>query len=774
MAIDLQKYKLPVTPNLVGSIDLEKYKLKSEPEGAKGIKGFGVGALKGAGSTIVGAGQLFEKVLPGDFIASKEQFGKVREKLAPKGTAEKIGFGAEQIAEFFAPVGAAAKVVRIGEKAIQVSKIGKAGLKATKALQAGKELSTVQKLDRAVAGISKLGVRAGVGAAEAGAVTALQTGGEGEEITRNALLTAGFVAGLGPIGALASWAKGTRSFETLFRKAVRPSVAKGGTQAQATRYITKAKTAVDAITQHKGNIKITDTEGFVLKGQLPKTVNQLREAVSSTKNFIYKTYSSLAKKAGKDANVELSSAAKELNTLAKNKVLQDVSPETANYAKNMAETLLKRGKYSPEQAQQFLEELNGRLANYYRNPAYSDFSKAKVDALIANNLRKSLDKNITEAVGEGYQKLKNQYGALSEIERDVARRANTLANANQRGLIDFSDIFSAGDVVASIVTGSPAFAVKGVAQFAVKQWIKNLNNADKMIERIFAGTGKSVAKPRGAIGTLLFGTNAKLTVGEQKAAQKFQGFLDKPKLGMSIEDVSGKAISKAKASGQSFDEWVKGQESKYKGVHEAPTRFDGDSVAPSYALDKIYPADIYSSNATRYYSSGMPYDAETISTLQSLKGKPNATITVYRAVPGAKTNVEMIAGYEAQKRAILKNGKIPDKELARKYNLKDSSSYYDFIDNEIQRLKGATEPNVEKYAINEGDWVTPNRKYAIDHGMSNLGGNYKILSKKVRADELFTDANSIQEFGYSPRESSLLKTRSQLKAEWDGVKKIKK
>jgi len=83
--------------------------------------------------------------------------------------------------------------------------------------------------------------------------------------------------------------------------------------------------------------------------------------------------------------------------------------------------------------------------------------------------------------------------------------------------------------------------------------------------------------------------------------------------------------------------------------------------------------------------------------------------------------------------------------------------------------KGATEPKVEKYAINEGDWVTPNRKYAIDHGESNLGGNYKILSKKVRADELFTDANSIQEFGYSPRESTQL-TKSQLTDIWNKEK----
>ena len=58
--------------------------------------------------------------------------------------------------------------------------------------------------------------------------------------------------------------------------------------------------------------------------------------------------------------------------------------------------------------------------------------------------------------------------------------------------------------------------------------------------------------------------------------------------------------------------------------------------------------------------------------------------------------------------------------------------------------------------INYGDWVTINKEYAKDHGASALDGNYKIISKKVKASDLFTNGDSIHEFGYDPENSQLV------------------
>jgi hypothetical protein len=46
--------------------------------------------------------------------------------------------------------------------------------------------------------------------------------------------------------------------------------------------------------------------------------------------------------------------------------------------------------------------------------------------------------------------------------------------------------------------------------------------------------------------------------------------------------------------------------------------------------------------------------------------------------------------------------------------------------------------------------VTLTKEYAKDHGEHALKGHYKILSKKVRAKDLWTNADSIHEFGFNP------------------------
>jgi hypothetical protein len=53
--------------------------------------------------------------------------------------------------------------------------------------------------------------------------------------------------------------------------------------------------------------------------------------------------------------------------------------------------------------------------------------------------------------------------------------------------------------------------------------------------------------------------------------------------------------------------------------------------------------------------------------------------------------------------------------------------------------------------INAGDWVTVNREYAKEHGESTLEGAYKIVKKTVKARDIFTNGDSIHEWGYDPQ-----------------------
>jgi len=136
-------------------------------------------------------------------------------------------------------------------------------------------------------------------------------------------------------------------------------------------------------------------------------------------------------------------------------------------------------------------------------------------------------------------------------------------------------------------------------------------------------------------------------------------------------------------------------EGKYRGVHKAPTREFSDIYGSLDEMNKTYPDDIYTDpQAWRYYGHGtqkdMSMDKESIRIIRSVKGNPDAEVTIYRSVPKGK-----------------------------------------------------------QQTINEGDWVTINKQYAKMHG-ERFDEGQDIIEKKVKASEIFTEGNSIHEFGYSP------------------------
>ena len=130
----------------------------------------------------------------------------------------------------------------------------------------------------------------------------------------------------------------------------------------------------------------------------------------------------------------------------------------------------------------------------------------------------------------------------------------------------------------------------------------------------------------------------------------------------------------------------------YSGEHRAPQR---DSGAPLDNLKGVYPDDVYGPNAAQYYghSSGNATDKAAARIIQSTKGKPDAPVKVFRAIP----------------------------------------------------------KSIQSNEINSGDWVTTIKSYAVDHGEGPLGGDYKILEKTVNAGDLYTNGDSIFEFGYDPK-----------------------
>lgn len=194
----------------------------------------------------------------------------------------------------------------------------------------------------------------------------------------------------------------------------------------------------------------------------------------------------------------------------------------------------------------------------------------------------------------------------------------------------------------------------------------------------------------------------------------------------------------------SLDRFLKGPKKEtyyddYKISHTAPTKEGG---APLHNLKNIYPDDFYSKDGARFYGDGRNEDKEIWNIISSLKDRPDATVTVYRAVPNQISQSEQIAKIEKALSGYLKRNKMPNEF---------KNETYDSLSSKLEKLKSEPKTEESKIKINPGDWVTLSKQYAIEHGMSALNNNYKILSKKVKASDLFTDGNSLYEQGYDPK-----------------------
>jgi hypothetical protein len=298
------------------------------------------------------------------------------------------------------------------------------------------------------------------------------------------------------------------AIQTGIEKGIRPGIAGNRTYGQQTGYIDKAKDAVKTIVANKNKLSLTDADNEPIQGP-PQTLKQFSQAIEQTKGQIFKQYNDMAVQAGeRQAHIELSPIADELNKVASNQVLQDSAPEVAAYARKRSQAYTGTAQstdgvtttpasktYTPEQAQEAISVYNQSLKAFYQNPSYDTASKAYIDSLVVNQLRKGLDDAIEKSTGEGYQALKNQYGALKAIEADVNRRALVDARSNVKGLIDFSDIFSGSQVVHGIMSMNPATVGTGIAAKFISALYKAGNNPNNIVKKMFEKVDANYSPP---------------------------------------------------------------------------------------------------------------------------------------------------------------------------------------------------------------------------------------------------------------------------------------
>lgn len=342
-----------------------------------------------------------------------------------------------------------------------------------------------------------------------------------------------------------------------YNRAIRPTVAGKSNATQLARSQGQIVNGIKSIAENKANLELLDAEGNVLKGETPKTVDQLSQAISQTKKTIFEKYDALAKQAGEQGiTVNAPEIAKELQPVIESKSLAIANPKAVEYAQNMMERLNKAGAIDANTAQDVIKHYNDSLKAFYKNPSYDTATNASIDAMIANKFREALDKGITGATGEQYQTLKSQYGALSSMEKDVTHRAVVSGRQNPVGLVgSLANLSSGVELVTGLLTMSPTkIASAGVIK-GIQMYLRHLNNPDVGVSKIFSEIEKSSPSSKGSMSGSA-GVNTKSESLPQsttfqpksKTGQAVKGFIEDPKAGLSVKNAGDANVKKFLAS----------------------------------------------------------------------------------------------------------------------------------------------------------------------------------------------------------------------------------
>ncbi len=143
-------------------------------------------------------------------------------------------------------------------------------------------------------------------------------------------------------------------------------------------------------------------------------------------------------------------------------------------------------------------------------------------------------------------------------------------------------------------------------------------------------------------------------------------------------------------------------ENDYRIQHQAPSEKTGAPLS-DLTGNGVYPDDIYDERTQiKYYGTGeAEADRESLDVINRVRGNPDAMVTVYRALP------------------------------------------------------------LDADELNRGDWITLSPTYAKGHLTSVLHDAGHVVSFLVRAGDLYTNGDSLNEFGWAPEGVGLTKPDEQ-------------
>lgn len=417
-------------PQYSNKVNLAQLTPKTEPEGVYGLAGFGLGAVKGALNTFKNTSELLGYIgskIPQSikdtttniFPSSTLPFKAItylgdkvnKENIQPEGTAEKIGFGTEQIAEFFIPGGAVSKAGKVAEAGIDTLKL------ANKFGKAGKVAET----------LLNYGSKAGLGAAESAGVTALQGGSESDIKTAGVLGGAFSIVSRG-ISKILDKAPQT-AWSSILKRTPTEAIKNPDLPAEA------AKTGLVGFSR----------EAIVKKSQqaIQSIEVALDDILSSSKEKI--------------STLKIAPYLDELRNAYKNIPGEKSSVDTIN---SVMEDLLKKKSLTVLEANKLKRDIYGAISKSYGKGMLEVAAKTESQKLIAAGLKREIEKVIPEA-----KNLNEQQAVYIQIRKALEK---TIARTEGKGIagtgVGLYDLLVGGiGTVAGAATANPLLGLGLVA-----------------------------------------------------------------------------------------------------------------------------------------------------------------------------------------------------------------------------------------------------------------------------------------------------------------------
>lgn len=337
----------------------------------------------------------------------------------------------------------------------------------------------------------------------------------------------------------------------------------------------------------KNNIKdvrLPDEFGG-LTSRSPKTVQELVKAVSDVKVKLFSRYDKLAREAGeKGASFNPIKTIGEITKFTKDK---SYSPSLRRYAIEVLDEVAELKGESPSVIQNRIKELNESLAGYFAGRV--EKGKARIDASVAKLLNEELDDVIFNFTAGNYKGLRSQFSALKSIEKDATRSAQRMLNRNNKSLMDFTDIFTGGDLLSGVITLNPAQVARGVFSRGIKEVYKKLNDPNRYIRKIFNELGETV-EPQRLINRGLPSPSGKLsptdaiplsTPLKPKPLPKAKGEILKTTPKTPLVNKAEQSLIKEARKYKSADEFIKAQDIKpnivYHGTNKEFSKFNSSA-----------------------------------------------------------------------------------------------------------------------------------------------------------------------------------------------------